>query len=520
MLIGFNIVVILLTIFIAYWWANQGLFSALLHLLCVIVAGALALAFWEPLAGVLITGGKGDPYWWGVTLLLLFAVSLLVLRFGMDRLAPANVTMPHWANLSFGGALGMCAGVLTMGMFIIGSGFIQSTYIIAGFKGYGRESNGRQVEELNTLWLPVNKMTSSFYEWLSVTSLNTRRPLRHYSPNLAAQASLVRDSYKNGRGQLALDPDGAEIGGLLFCVDDNRYGVIVAFGNSARDFGEQLTLSSSQIRLIERKSGTGAVRTVHPDRWSQHSGLHQFDDPTHYITSETGKQSANVVVEFATPTDFDPRFIQIRNTRFELPQRQDVPCSMLRSGVGGGTLASDMNFNVRSIAPHIRVHSDLRPISMGKNNMPAGLRHVDGFLTEGTGAVQRGAPRANRKLAIQGYYEPKGSRVVKLDVSRRTAADLAPFAEQEGETGRIALVDNEGNEYAPYGYILERRDEYEIKLEPSRLLAQYQDLPKLPSAGSQKLELLFHVTEGSTIVGLRYGDTAIGGCSLVVPAAE
>ena len=34
MLIFFNIIIIALVLLIAYWWANQGLFSAILHLVC------------------------------------------------------------------------------------------------------------------------------------------------------------------------------------------------------------------------------------------------------------------------------------------------------------------------------------------------------------------------------------------------------------------------------------------------------------------------------------------------------
>ena len=49
MLIGFNILLVALVLFIGYWWGNQGFFSSVLHLLCVIVAGGIALAVWEPL---------------------------------------------------------------------------------------------------------------------------------------------------------------------------------------------------------------------------------------------------------------------------------------------------------------------------------------------------------------------------------------------------------------------------------------------------------------------------------------
>ena len=44
-----NIIVLVFVLLIGYWWANQGLFSAIIHLLCVIVAGAIALALWEPI---------------------------------------------------------------------------------------------------------------------------------------------------------------------------------------------------------------------------------------------------------------------------------------------------------------------------------------------------------------------------------------------------------------------------------------------------------------------------------------
>ena len=49
MIILLNLFIVGGVLLIGYWWANQGVFSALLHLLCVIAAGVIALAFWEPL---------------------------------------------------------------------------------------------------------------------------------------------------------------------------------------------------------------------------------------------------------------------------------------------------------------------------------------------------------------------------------------------------------------------------------------------------------------------------------------
>ena len=64
-LVLFNLLCILLVGIIAYWWANQGLFSAIIHLLCVVTAGALAFAFWERLTlGLLLRGSWFDGYAW------------------------------------------------------------------------------------------------------------------------------------------------------------------------------------------------------------------------------------------------------------------------------------------------------------------------------------------------------------------------------------------------------------------------------------------------------------------------
>ena len=110
-----NITVIAMVLLIAYWWATQGAFSAIIHLLCVIVAGALALAFWEPLTmGLLLRGTDFDVYAWGVSLVGIFVVALLGLRLLTNKLLPANVNLPRWANLALGFPVGAVEGVKTL----------------------------------------------------------------------------------------------------------------------------------------------------------------------------------------------------------------------------------------------------------------------------------------------------------------------------------------------------------------------------------------------------------------------
>ena len=83
---------------IAYWWATQGLLSAVLHLVCVIAAGTLAFAFWEPIATAMMSGGTFDNYAWGVSLIGTFTISLLVLRVISDKIAFGNTQFPDIVN--------------------------------------------------------------------------------------------------------------------------------------------------------------------------------------------------------------------------------------------------------------------------------------------------------------------------------------------------------------------------------------------------------------------------------------
>jgi hypothetical protein len=521
---------ILLAALIAYWWANQGVFSAILHLVCVIVAGAITLAFWEPLVtNYLMWGEAIDDYMWGVSFLVLFSVSLLILRILADRLAPANVRLPHWANIAFGAIPGIGAGILTIGMYLIGIGFIQSTDSIMGWYGTGRSSQTSRVTTINSLWLPFNKWTSDFYSYLSVSSLSTSRPLRQYYPDLYQQATLVRDSYGGGRGKLTLKPSEATIQSIYVTPDRQRYLIEVHFKNGARDFGDQFTLSASQVRLIEAPGGrTAEPRTVHPDSFTQYSGHHKFDDFSHYASSEPGKAEADVLLEFPVPPDFQPRFIQIRGTRYQLPQPEQLAAgrlASLRTGaeLGGKGQQTRVSFADAPRIPtsDIDVSNTIRPMRASTNMGLGSLKDNDRYLTEGEASVPRNRNATfARSLMVQGIFEPSGTRCVRLNVSRGRPTDIFRIASEAASDSRLALVDTQGNSYFPIGFMHVKSDRIDIKLDPGNFVATYDDLPRLPTAGNQELFLYFYVTQGATIEGFRVGDMPLARTELPVSASR
>ena len=534
MIYAVNIVLIALVAMIAYWWANQGLFSAIIHLLCVIVAGAIALAFWEPLTvGLLLHGNAFDNYAWGVSLVGLFVVALLLLRLATNKLIPANVDLPHWANLSFGFPVGAASGVLTIGMLIIGIGFIQSEREIFGYVGTARSARTGQVGEVGSrMWLPFHKWTDEFYSRLSVGSLSTPRPLRHYYPNLSDQAvSLIRDSYRGGRGQVSLLPSAASVDAVYVCPELGRCAVHVKFRRGALDFDEQLTISAAQLRLIAWPQGKDKPYISFPVSWTQEIkgvgiGTYLFDDLSHYIRSVPGREAADVTIEFPFPAELEPRFIQIKGTRYDFLRLQKQTLTRQAyeaalSGMGETSPPVGPPPDLAGARPlddaDFSVSHTIRPVVVSSNQLPGTIKESNKFLVSGDALFKMGRGLISRALRIKGIDQPAGTRIVQLNVSRGRSADIfGPLRDRAGAKARPVLIDSQGHHYSPIGFIHVNPEGVRIFLDPGRGIASADDLPHLPTTGEQELRLVFRVTDNITIVGFRLGDVAVGTCNLIV----
>lgn len=542
MLVVFNIVIVALVLLVGYWWANQGVFSALLHLLCVIVAGALAFAFWEPITvGFLLRGSNFDVFAWGVTLVVFFVVALFILRLATNRLIPANLNLPHWANLIFGFPLGLAAGVLSIGIAVIGSGFIQSQSVILGYSGVMRTQANAGVisHDGAAMWLPVHKWTVDFYSWLSVTSMSTSQPMRHYYPALDRQAvSTIRDSYKDGRGQVTLRPSAARVNWVALCEEQGfqKCAISVTFNSQALDFGEQLTLSSSQVRLVGPATGKQKPVVAHPVQWTQAVqggvvGTFRFDDRSHYITSISGQESADVVIEFDW-TAGSPRFIQIKGTRFgdPLPATELVGRSEFMSRAGTPTTSAvaapaDSGGGGRFGPDDIVVNNGIRPISASGNTLRGVSLDGNRMITGGDATWVKGGIRPARNLRIVGIQEPANARIVQVIVSRGTPGDVFDPSVRARVSGEftLKLVDSAGSTYTPIGF-LHRLSNGNARIVLDRgnriKTVNHPKFPNLPSSGREQLRLLFLVTEGVTIERFMLGDATVATCSLVIPAAS
>ena len=537
MITSFNLLILGLVALIGYWWANQGVFSGILHLLCVIVAGAIAFAFWEPVTvGLLLRGSGFDNYAWGVSLILLFVVPLFFLRLATNKLIPANVDLPHWANLAFGAPIGVASGILTMGIVLLGTGFVQSQRDIFGFTGVVRNpNNAMQITQVGgQLWFPFHKWTTDFYGWLSVTSLSTGQPLRQYYPDLyKVSGSEFRDTYRYGFGQVALSPNAATIQSVTICPEQNRCGVRVQFTAEARDFGEQLTISSAQLRLVSRVSGKSHPYVAHPQGWSQPTksggtAVYLFDDISNYATTVPGQETATMAFDFPWP-DADtraPAFIQIKGLRFDLPRPEAVSGAEYERWLSSSSsvqvsrsTSADRGSLGQLTSTQLRVSNSLRPVNGSTNRLPGTIRvNKERFIAEGFGAFQRGAPRASRALRIRGFVEPEGTKIVQLTVRRGGIGDIfnPALRQRAGDSATPMLVDSRGRTYSPIGYIYDRGDTVDVSFSPRRRITSVSELPQLSQSGGRALRIIFNVTEGVQLVELRLGDIPVARCNLTV----
>jgi hypothetical protein len=529
-----NIALILIALLIGYWWANQGLFSAILHLLCVIAAGALAFGLWEVVTvNLLLHGTAFDDYAWGVSLLGMFTIFLVGLRLASDYGIRANVAMPDWANLVFGFLVGLCSATLTLGTLMIGAGHMQSHQQIAGYWGYGVSRTTGQIERIGgAIWIPFHVLTNEFYNALSVGSLHPTfegQPLLHVNPELHRQMSMLRASYSQGQGKFSLAPEAATVREFLVDEHTNRHLITVEFGALARDFGQQMTLSRTQVRLICRVSASSQSRpqVVFADYWQQETADHvgqirrfSWADPSHFASSIPGRDSATIVFEFPVPAGHQGAYIQIRGTRFALPTPRR------ETGLAGATRPPDTPQQVSApiqgtgndISSQVEITTDVRVVA-SINQLPGNIRHMDQRLIEGRGLFGSTGLRPSRTLRVLGIFEPAGTKAVQVDVSRGTPADIfGSVREQASPNAEVVLVDDRNNTYPPVGYIHRHRNGTEIVLNPRTFVRTSDQLPLLPTAGTDRLWLVFYVTDNATVTALRYGGITVGTCQVPVTA--
>ena len=115
-----TVLTVLIILAVGYAHMRDGLYTALCMFINSIIAGIVAFGFFEPVADWLentFQGGFFAGYEDFLSLLLIFAATMIALRMITNRLAPEMLDLP--ANAQYGGAvLGLVTGYFLSGFLI------------------------------------------------------------------------------------------------------------------------------------------------------------------------------------------------------------------------------------------------------------------------------------------------------------------------------------------------------------------------------------------------------------------
>lgn len=131
----FAIVATCLILAIAYYQVVQGLFNALIMAILAVVCAALALNLYPALAESTLYARQGG-YADAVALVALFVLPLLVARVAFDKIIARNVVFGVWADRIGGGALGILAGSVMIGVIMIAMELLPFGESILGYRPF------------------------------------------------------------------------------------------------------------------------------------------------------------------------------------------------------------------------------------------------------------------------------------------------------------------------------------------------------------------------------------------------
>ncbi len=354
----------------AYVWLTRGFFSALIHLVCTVIAGAVAFGAWEhvslaimgfaPVSGFLsFLSGTA----WGLGLALPFAVTLAVLRLTIDGVLRANANAGALGNSIGGGVCGALAGVITSGILVMSLGFLRMEPVMLGSQHVGYSQRGyivRTGDNVSRLIVPTDMLTVRFYGMLSEAVFRTPNSLAARHPYLEELPSSMRMNAFEGKSRNTTRPDdfavtarftvgkGANLSSAELLSDlwnsapqdakdlnDQPFpsgsyieGFIVRFQAAAKEKDGKVAVGAGQIRLVLQNTTNVSDRLVsHPiaaasqaEATTIAAGRWRFDAPDTFIASVGGASEANIGFEFVVPPGYEPTYLYVKGIRHDISE--------------------------------------------------------------------------------------------------------------------------------------------------------------------------------------------------------
>ncbi len=207
-------VVMVVILGLAYVWVTRGFLSSLLHMICVVLAGAVAFGVWETSAyfilgktsNAALTGAA-----WAIALIVPFAVVTVLLRLAADAVVRNNAQAPGPIDYVGAGVCGLITGTITAGILVIGIGTTRVGSDFLGYQPLNYQSGS--LARTGGLLLPVDRMVGAFYGHTSEAAFSTGEPLARYYPDPSHMGASLRMTDGEGKARNTAKPGDYSIAG-------------------------------------------------------------------------------------------------------------------------------------------------------------------------------------------------------------------------------------------------------------------------------------------------------------------
>lgn len=555
-----NLLLIAYLIAMAYWWGLQGLFSAFLHLVITILAGAIAIAAWEPLVyGFLFD--RMPEYAWGVGLLAPFILLMIGLRLPMDALVRKNVNFPNLVNVTVGGFLGVLSGIVSAGLLIVGLSFLPLGLTIGGYQPFIVEATGRVSASGGGLWVPVDSQAMGLFTMLSDGSLSSGRPMSIYRPGVVEQAALFRLArhYDKNASLVATPPSvrvtrvgvvkaplpglsreaaaalekAGQGQGLNVSSSANRIVTIETLWQTTPGVFDQgtLYLAPVQMRLATTQTQLGQETvTLHPPIAFSRPLVQTSElivlDSDRKLAKGSG-QTQTITWTFVVPAGAEPRHLFARQLRLDLPEPPitDAPTLLAMLGeppyqappadttrqadadqpTGEGEIGPRDGPKAGSMPVEVEVTAKL-PTMISKN-YAQGLQ-IDGqAVVSGRKTVARPQGSISRATIVDQIWSQPHQRIVRVKLARDQAHSIyGASVVAAASLQQPALEDNQGQVWQSIGYVVQKADGSQvIAIDRDSPIRSARQLPLGDLQDGDELYLYFVVNPQTRITKYWYG---------------
>jgi len=554
-----NLVLVLFLLFMAYWWSQQGLFSGLLHLISVIVAGSLAFALWEPLAGMIMGMLSGGArYAWGASLILPFCILLGVIRLAYDKLVGRNMHFPTIVNLVGGGVMGLFSAILTSGIVLLGVSFM---HVSSSFGGYEPMilggSGGMEDNPGGKLWVGVDSMTANFFSGLSGGAFSTGTPMAEYQPNLLEQAWLFRAHTDPFASRIILpgtveatsvitvatpvDGLSAEqrkvqsVAGPLTQGGKQAVAVMTtwSWNDKPGTFDEYKTvrIAPSQIRLATRPGGepNGPITLHAPIGASKRPAgsaspleFVSFDSSGAFIS---GVENHEFGFLFVVDSNAQPLRLMVRHTRVILPDSKKDPLLLVAaiggpiapaagaasgggdSGGGPSRVGQREGFTVGAGAVDIEVN-DTIPRRVAQSAVPTTVKYRGNIIDSGDGTLKAPGGRLGSDI-VDKIRHPSHIALVRVALETdRAQSVLGGAISSAASLGGVYVTDSGGSMHQPIGYIwLKASGDQYVYINSEQRIRAAREMKIREMGDGDTIYVYFDVPVGRSIVKYQVGQT-------------